>query len=293
MNISLEILYNLNSIFYKGKIVIEKINEKQNILNDNIGFVENWDFSRANLNEENRILAITQVASICYQNPKALGSESLYNRLMAESMGLPSSSFEFVPVILDYENPKHQEILKLEYSNCKKFGEILDDRYLLTNYRALVYDFENDKDKFSFDIRTIFNTQEECKIIKEYFKVFLFKVDFPTRSQMVRHRISWQELSRRYVSAKRVPFEFYVSEKLKENQKVKDLIKQSEDLYFELLENGVKPQEARRVIPQMGYTQIWGAFMPKQLDNYFKLRLDESSQWEIRQTALAMKELIK
>ena len=293
MNISLEILYNLTSIFYKGKIVIEKINEKQNILNDNIGFVENWDFSRANLNEENRILAITQVASICYQNPKALGSESLYNRLMAESMGLPSSSFEFVPVILDYENPKHKEILKLEYSNCKKFGEILDDRYLLTNYRALVYDFENDKDKFSFDIRTIFNTQEECKIIKEYFKVFLFKVDFPTRSQMVRHRISWQELSRRYVSAKRVPFEFYVSEKLKENQKVQDLIKQSEDLYFELLENGVKPQEARREIPQMGYTQIWGAFMPKQLDNYFKLRLDEHAQWEIRQTAIAMQELLR
>ena len=293
MNISLEILYNLTSIFYKGKIVIEKINEKQNILNDNIGFVENWDFSKANLNEENRILAITQVASICYQNPKALGSESLYNRLMAESMGLPSSSFEFVPVLLDYENPKHQEILKLEYSNCKKFGEILDDRYLLTNYRALVYDFENDKDKFSFDIRTIFNTQEECKIIKEYFKVFLFKVDFPTRSQMVRHRISWQELSRRYVSAKRVPFEFYVSDKLKENQKVQDLIKQSEDLYFELLENGVKPQEARRVIPQMGYTQIWGAFMPKQLDNYFKLRLDETAQWEIRQTALAMQELLR
>ena len=293
MNISLEILYNLTSIFYKGKIVIEKINEKQNILNDDIGFVENWDFSRANLNEENRILAITQVASICYQNPKALGSESLYNRLMAESMGLPSSSFEFVPVLLDYENPKHQEILKLEYSNCKKFGEILDDRYLLTNYRALVYDFENDKDKFSFDIRTIFNTQEECKIIKEYFKVFLFKVDFPTRSQMVRHRISWQELSRRYVSAKRVPFEFYVSDKLKENQKVQDLIKQSEDLYFELLENGVKPQEARRVIPQMGYTQIWGAFMPKQLDNYFKLRLDEHAQWEIRQTAIAMQELLR
>lgn len=293
MNISLEILYNLTSIFYKGKIVIEKINEKQNILNDNIGFVENWDFSRANLNEENRILAITQVASICYQNPKALGSESLYNRLMAESMGLPSSSFEFVPVLLDYENPKHQEILKLEYSNSKKFGELIDDRYLLTNYRALVYDFENDKDKFSFDIRTIFNTQEECNIIKEYFKVFLFKVDFPTRSQMVRHRISWQELSRRYVSAKRVPFEFYVSEKLKENQKVQDLIKQSEDLYFELLENGVKPQEARRVIPQMGYTQIWGAFMPKQLDNYFKLRLDEHAQWEIRQTAIAMQELLR
>ena len=268
---------------------IKKIKHIPNIFGDSIGFVENWDFSRANLNEENRILAITQVASICYQNPKGLGSESLYNRLAAESMGLPSSSFEFVPVLLDYENPKHQEILKLEYSNCKKFGENLDDKYLLTNYRALVYDFENLKQEFSFDIRTIFNTKEECDIIKDYFKVFLFKVDFPTRSQMVRHRVSWQELSRRYVSAKRVPFEFYVSEKLRDNQKVQELIKQSEDLYFELLENGVKPQEARRVIPQMAYTQIWGAFMPKQLDNYFKLRLDEHSQWEIRMVAEAMK----
>ena len=276
-------------------MLIQKINEKQNIFGDEIGFVEHWDFSRANLNEENRILAITQVASICYQNPKALGSESLYNRLAAESQGLPSSSFEFVPVLLDGNNSVHRKLLEklTRFSNVYKYGELINEQYLLTNYRALVYDFENDKDKFSFDIRTIFNTQEECKIIKEYFKVFLFKVDLPTRSQMVRHRISWQELSRRYVSAKRVPFEFYISDKLKENQKVKDLIKQSEDLYFELLENGVKPQEARRVIPQMGYTQIWGAFMPKQLDNYFKLRLDEHAQWEIRQTAIAMQELLR
>ena len=276
--------------------MIEKINEKQNILNDNIGFVENWDFSKANLNEENRILAITQVASICYQNPKALGSESLYNRLMAESQGLPSSSFEFVPVLIsekeywDRVETKLPDGLDID-NPLTKYGEWIQQnnkRYLLTNYRAVVYLNE----KLNIDIRHFFNTEDECEIIKQYFKVFLFKVDFPTRSQMVRHRISWQELSRRYVSAKRVPFEFYVSEKLKDNQKVQDLIKQSEDLYFELLEAGVKPQEARRVIPQMGYTQIWGAFMPNQLDNYYKLRLDEHAQWEIRQTAIAMKELV-
>ena len=86
--------------------MIQKINEKQNILGDNIGFVENWDFSRANLNEENRIKAITTVASICYQNPKAIGSESLYNRLLAESKGLPSSSFEMCPVLLTEEEVK-------------------------------------------------------------------------------------------------------------------------------------------------------------------------------------------
>ena len=66
-----------------------KINEKKNIFSDNIAYVEQYDFSRANLNEEKRIKAITTVASICYQNPKAVGSESLYNRLLAESKGLP------------------------------------------------------------------------------------------------------------------------------------------------------------------------------------------------------------
>ena len=85
---------------------MKKINDKQNIFGDNIAFVEQYDFSTANTNEENRIKAITQVASICYQNPKALGSESLYNRLMAESQGLPSSSFEMCPILLTEEEVK-------------------------------------------------------------------------------------------------------------------------------------------------------------------------------------------
>ncbi|MDD2838592.1 MAG: FAD-dependent thymidylate synthase [Sulfuricurvum sp.] len=276
---------------------ITKTASRENIFGDNIAFVEQWDFSLANTSEENRILAITQVASICYQSPKALGSETLYNRLMAESMGLPSSSFEFVPVLLDYTNPRHKELLDKEYSNVKKFGEPVENgQYLLTNYRAIVYDFENDKEGYSFDIRQILNTLEEAAIIRKHFHVFLYKVDLPTRSQMVRHRVNWQELSRRYVSGKRVPFDFYISENMAsvktgefDTQKILDLCVEH---YMNAIEKGVKPQEARRIIPQAAYTQIWGAFMPTQLANYFKLRLDEHAQWEIRKTAEAMKELI-
>ena len=80
--------------------MVELINRKENIFGDDIAFVEQYDFSRANMSEENRINAITKVASICYQNPKAIGSESLYNRLLAESKGLPSSSFEMCPILL-------------------------------------------------------------------------------------------------------------------------------------------------------------------------------------------------
>lgn len=294
--------------------MVQLINSKQNIFNDNIAYVEQWDFSRANLNEENRINAITQVASICYQNPKALNSESLYNRLMAESIGLPSSSFEFVPVLFNVQDLVLSEKDR-SIPNIFKFGEVIQidsndctKDVLLTNYRALVYDVENgvlDKSYLNY-----FNTEEDCEIIKQHFKVFNYKVDLPTRSQMVRHRCSWQELSRRYVSGERVPFEFYVSEKMKNveqtlwisldgsnqvSQQVstEDLIDVCLRHYKQALKQGVKPQEARRIIPQAAYTQIWGAFMPKQLDNYFKLRLDETAQWEIRQTALAMEELIQ
>ena len=287
--------------------MVQLINSKQNIFNDNIAYVEQWDFSRANLNEESRINAITQVASICYQNPKALNSESLYNRLMAESIGLPSSSFEFVPVLF-----KVQDLVLSDKGrsipSIFKFGEIIqidEDNYnedvLLTNYRALVYDVENgilDKSYLNF-----FNTEEDCEIIKQHFKVFNYKVDLPTRSQMVRHRCSWQELSRRYVSGERVPFEFYVSDKMKGIQSevldtswtidTDSLIEQCIRHYQSALKQGVKPQEARRIIPQAAYTQIWGAYLPTQYSNFMKLRDDEKhAQWEIAQIAKAMKELV-
>ena len=285
---------------------MELINKKENIFGDDIAFIEQYDFSQANLSEENRIKAITTVASICYQNPKAVGSESLYNRLLAESHGLPSSSFEFVPVFLTLEDlkkinsivNKEKVIAYLFEFNVLRFGEMIEDgKYLLTNLRALIADVGEYAKEF-------YNTPEECEIIKQHFKVFLYKVDFPTRSQMVRHRVSWQELSRRYVSGSRVPFEYYVSDKMKFISIHKDdesdihfdnddFHRICEERYYQALERGVKPQEARRVIPQSAYTQIWGAFMPNQLDNYFKLRLDKTAQWEIQQTALAMQELIK
>lgn len=290
--------------------MVQKIHTRDNIFGDEIAFVHQYDFSQANLSEENRLNAITTVASICYQNPKAVGSESLYNRLLAESHGLPSSSFEFVPVLLGtHSDIKHigpDEIVP----NVVKFGETIYDNgtpYLLTNYRAIVYDVENgllDKSALKF-----FNTEEECKIIKKHFKVFLFKVDFPTRSQMVRHRVNWQELSRRYVSGNRKPFDFYVSEKMKtveqtlwipidgdnqvsQNIKTEDLINVCLKHYETALSQGIKPEEARRIIPQAAYSQIWGAFQPSQLENYFKLRDNTHAQWEIQQTAKAMKNCI-
>lgn len=280
------------------------IAKKENIFGDNIAYVEAYDFSKANMSNESRLDVITLIASICYQSPKSHGSESLYNRLMAESGGLPSSSFEFVPMLFDYEQLKDDVYaltdLTIEDTNMLKYGERIEDgRYLLTNFRAVVYDFEN----LGIDLRDHFNTETECAIIAKHFKVFKMKVDMPTFGQAVRHRVNWQVLSRRYVSGTRVPFDFYIA---KQMRKIKTYFGYTEsgsssneldtedviDIciyhYKAALEAGVKPQVARGIIPQCAYTVAWCAMQPKQYDSFIKLRSDSHAQWEINQIANAM-----
>lgn len=292
---------------------INKVSRKDNIFGDNIAFTELWDFSRANISEESRIEAITKVASVCYDNPNVIGKESLYNRLKAESLGLPSSSFEFVPVLLDKE--KLAPIL-LEVSLSDKYGEkfqfhigkygefVEDAKYILTNYRAVLRDSDIIKKTSGVDITQWFNTEEDCEIIKQHHKVFLNKIDLVTRSQYIRHRVSWQELSRRYVSGKKTPFEFYVSKNNSrddilafqnaqhEGADFKELCSLAEGWYYEALESGIQPQEARRIMPQCTYTTLWSAWYPSQLENYLELRIDSHSQQEIRRLAQAQKEMV-
>lgn len=283
----------------------------ENVFGDNIAYVKHFDFSRANLSNENRIAAISQVASVCYQNPKAAGSISLYDRLLSESQGLPSSSFEFVPVLFKYDFIEtffyNNSDIWLENSNTLKYGERIDkdQAYLLTNYRALIYDVENNGlDKSILDY---FNTEEECAFIAKHFNVFQVKIDMPTFGQMVRHRVNWQVLSRRYVSGEKAPFSFYIHEKMKEvtttvgytdiscgvTVNTRDVINICLNHYEAARKAGIKPEVARGIIPQCAYTIAWCAFQPKQLESYFTLRLDKTAQHEIRLVSEAMKSLVE
>ena len=289
----------------------------ENVLDGITGFVEHYDFSRANSSYEARVQTITKVASICYANPKSLGSISLFDRLQAESGGLPSSSYEFIPVLVSMTSDDHpnsiqaifniacgEHIHDYEDLSVIKYGDKVEDGdYLLTNLRALIADVGPEA-----SLNYLNTSEEEIQIIRDNFKVFLFNVDLSTRAQMVRHRVSWQELSRRYVSGTKSPFEFYVSKKLsiikhhplgvfdRDDDPLEfdtqDIIDLCIDHYFKALDSGVKPEEARRILPQAMMTQIWGAFQPNQLDNWFKLRLDKHAQLEIRCVAQAMQELI-
>ena len=296
--------------------MLDLINSKENLYGDNIAKVEQYDFSRANMNDEARTLAITSIAVICTQKFESIGSEKLCTKLLTEAHGIPSSAYGFVPVLLSPRQVLEISILarninpKKTMLNIRKFGdEILDAEYLLTNLRALVNDIGLEASK------EFYNTDEnEIAIIKKHFKVFKHKMDIISARQFLRHTTAiWQELSRRYVSGKKVPFEFYVCESMKKvkwtktlhfsgdfgseyTEKVdittQQLIDDSVEHYFQALEQGVKPQQARYIIHPCVYTEIWSGWQPFALENMLTERTAIGTQWELRQTALAIKELI-
>ena len=290
----------------------EMVRENNNVFGDNIAFIKEYDFSRANSSHEARLNAVTFIASVCYQAPDKIGSEGLYDRLANEDIGIPSSSFAFIPVLIRESTNAEmffKEIIDtIPQPDSSVFGEVFDyngERILLTNLRALLQDlgWTTDYKKAQELSEKYFNTtDEDIAIIKKFYKVYKVKMDIATSKQWNRHNFHLQELSRRYVSGKKVPFDFYIDEKMQNVVSIEgydeDLISYStQDVidicmnhYYAALEQGVKPQDARRIIPQGAYTEIWTGMMPRVLDNMLKLRTKPKTQWEFRQLALQIAE---
>jgi len=271
------------------------------------GYVSIWNFSKTNMNHEARVQGVSAVASVCYGNDSLDPKFKLFDKLARESIGLPSSSFEFIPVLLSGEKvnmiidyyfnnkiPKLPRILKFGYRVNKE-----NENYILTNLRALWYDIreiqEKDKSIPNIDNDLWYNTSdEEIKIIKENFIVFNKKITIRDARQFNRHRVSLQELSRRYTTSNKVPIQFRI--KKFDSKLDAKMIGETEaciSLYEELLQNKVPAQYARDVLPVSIYTKIWSAWTPDYLENFFNLRTSSSSQAEIRELANAMKTLVQ
>lgn len=292
-----------------------QIRENNNVFGDNIAYIKEYDFSTSNTNHESRLMAITTIASVCYDKPDIVGSQKLYDRLAMEGAGIPSSSFEFVPVLIDsskmeqlFTIMQNNNLLTQKMPDVLTFGEVVeggleDSPIILTNLRALLQDLGwsvNYKMAQSLS-EEFFNTSEEdIAKIRKYYKVYKVNIDMSTSKQYIRHNFHLQELSRRYVSGKKLPFTFYVSEKMQkvtsntwwygeDNTPIEvdtqDVIDVCMNHYYAALEQGVAPQEARRIIPQCAYTTIWTGVTPRVLDNLLKLRTSAGTQWEFRQLA--------
>lgn len=109
--------------------------------------------------------------------------------------------------------------------------------------------------------------------------------------QLVRHRLaSYTEKSLRYTEPQegwwyvfppvfehRPYLEMYIS-----------LMKQIETLYFELLEYGLKKEDARFILPLATKTEITVTMNLREFVHFYKLRSAKDAQWEIRALAKEM-----
>ena len=143
--------------------------------------------------------------------------------------------------------------------------------------------------------------------------VFTFSIHCPlfVRGQWHRHRTwSYNEISRRYTE---IDMEFYTPEHLRrqaesnrqasfadpefEDTALRELIReqnmQSLALYNKLLDGGVCREQARGVLPQNMMVTFWGTVDLSNLLHVLELRDSEHAQYEIREYAVAIKQLIK
>lgn len=230
------------------------------------GFIELWDFSQANYNEESRIEAVTTVAAECWGTaPK--DRVKLYERLKTESIGLPSSAFEFVrswdlDIATSLRN--HQDNVcdldLIEMLGCDSYEEVEREYSHILKRRA-----------------------SEVATFRMRLPIFVIR-------QIVRHRsFSYQELSRRVPSKE--PIEFWGIDGIRFNKYQLDIIIM--DAYNQILERTGRPEIARAALPLGTMSNLWMQGDLNAWRGYFKLRVDKHAQEEHRDVAKAMLALIK
>lgn len=114
--------------------------------------------------------------------------------------------------------------------------------------------------------------------------------------QLVRHRIaSYTQQSQRHVKTTKpsvvIPESFSgkkILSNLRADGVIDGLIKNSWDVFSELIESGVSVEDARFILPNACTTKIVITMNARELRHFFKLRCSKHAQWEIREMACRM-----
>ncbi len=126
---------------------------------------------------------------------------------------------------------------------------------------------------------------------------FTFRVEGISRictHQLVRHRLaSYTQQSQRYVKLRNPTF--IVPEAIKESEfydEYVELLNRASDLYRRMVEGGIRKEDARFILPQSVETKIVITMNARELRHFIRLRCDPSAQWEIRNLAREMLNLV-
>lgn len=127
---------------------------------------------------------------------------------------------------------------------------------------------------------------------------FTFGISGVSRSlshQLVRHRIaSYSQQSQRYVAMQRVPV--VIPPSISQDAEALELflatMQRVEQAYQQLLQR-VPAEDARYVLPNACQTNLVATMNARSLHNFFSLRCCNRAQWEIRELAWQMLQLVR
>jgi len=125
---------------------------------------------------------------------------------------------------------------------------------------------------------------------------FTFSIEGVSRAlthQLVRHRIaSYSQQSQRYVKFKDGKFDYITPPAVNAQPELKakydEAVVQISKLYAELVEAGIKAEDARYLLPNAAETKIVVTMNARSLLNFFEHRLCMRAQWEIQIMARLM-----
>ena len=133
-----------------------------------------------------------------------------------------------------------------------------------------------------------------------------FICDRGVTHEMVRHRIaSYSQESTRYCNYTGDKFGneltfiepcFWNSDSQEDKEKKEIWLKSMkfiEDMYFELIKNGARPEEARAILPNSLKTEIVVTMNMREWRHYFKLRTDAAAHPQIREISCGLLEDLK
>lgn len=134
--------------------------------------------------------------------------------------------------------------------------------------------------------------------------IFTFGIDGISRAcshQLVRHRLcTFSQQSQRYVNFDKLDFEYIMPPAIENTSGTNDdfatqykaLMHKIKNLYDDMVEYGIKPEDARYIFPNAAATNIVVSTNLRNLMHMANLRLCTRAQWEVRQVFYNMTRLV-
>jgi len=231
--------------------------------------VELWDFSLQNLNKETQKATVGLVASISYGNFNPREPERLYDKLL--KLG-HESPLEFV------RDVEKEEVLEV------------DGVYVVPSGIGIDKSLRNRK-------ISLYPTTKNTKILLDNLATFKLRVPIYSARQIMRHRaFSYLELSRRYTKDNKIPFETYIPESIAKKPLLRTIFKFHfwlfKKIYNYFLSQGIKPEDARALMPVSTMTEFWMMGDYKGFLNFFVERIQPEAQGITRKVAKTMLSLL-